>query len=183
MTKTPVIDWPKTLKKITAEVSLLSNAERDWLGERLAVIEETQHSLNDLFLKAGGVEACTECDGACCGCGQHHVTLTNLLAYLLRGEDPPVPDFDQTCPYLSDQGCRLLVSRRPYNCITFFCETVDDRLDVIEREQLLELDKRLRSEYQRVAECYPGASLRGFWIALERIGDGPLLCSPENVVE
>jgi hypothetical protein len=35
----------------------------------------------------------------------------------------------------------------------------------------------LRNEYLRVAARYPAASLRGLWIALQRVGDGALLQS------
>jgi hypothetical protein len=182
-TKTSQPDWPVVLQRINRDLAMLSNDELDWLKARLRVIEVTQMALDGLFCKAGGVESCAGCDGACCGCGRHHITLTNLLAYLLEGEEPPVPDFNSTCPYLGDQGCRLPVARRPYNCITFFCETLDDRLDSADREQLRILDGQLRSEYQRVAERYPLASLRGLWIALERAGSGQLLCLAENVLE
>ena len=75
-----------------------------------------------------------------------------------------------------------MVARRPYNCITFFCEVLDDRLDAGERDQLRTLDGRLRGEYQKIAERYPAASLRGLWIALERVGDGRLLNSSERDV-
>lgn len=170
-------DWLSLLQGISDELKSLSEPDKEWLKKRLAAIEATQLALDELFSQAGGAESCAGCDGACCGCGRHHITLTNLLAYLLEGEDPPSPDFSSTCPYLGDQGCRLPVARRPYNCITFFCEILDDRLDSADREQLRLLDCRLRNEYQRIAERYPAASLRGLWIALERVGDGHLLHS------
>ena len=157
-------DWPAVLQRINLELTVLSQIERDWLKERLAVIETTQLALDELFCKVGGLDACTGCDGACCVCGRHHITLTNLLAYLLQGEETPAPDFSCTCPYLGEQGCLLPVAKRPYNCITFFCETLDDRLDSVDREQLRTLDRQLRSENQRV-------------------GNGRLLCSTENVVK
>jgi hypothetical protein len=170
-------DWSLLLQRINLEIAMLSVAEREWLKERLAVIAANQLALDELFSKADGAESCTGCDGACCGCGRHHITLTNLLAYLLEGEDPPAPDFSRTCPYLGDSGCRLPVARRPYNCITFFCETLENRLNPVQCEQLRILDRQLRNEYQRIAERYPAASLRGLWIALERVGDGHLLHS------
>ncbi|MDT8444886.1 MAG: hypothetical protein RQ722_11360 [Desulfuromonadales bacterium] len=161
---------------------MLSNLERQWLKERLALIAATQLALDELFSKAGGAESCADCDGACCGCGRHHVTLTNLLAYLLEEQEPPSPDFSRTCPFLGDLGCRLPVDRRPYNCITFFCETLDGRLGSADRERLLNLDRQLRREYLFVAERYPAASLRGLWIALERVGSDQLLRSSDQDV-
>lgn len=172
-------DWPELLQRIKSELAQLGRAERAWLNDRLAVIAATQAALDQLFRQAHGIESCSGCDGACCDCGRHHITLTNLLAYLLAEEEPPRPDFNLPCPYLSDMGCRLSVTRRPYNCITFFCEELEGRLAAVDRERLRTLDSQLRSEYQRVASRYPAASLRGLWIAIGRLGDGQLLHSTE----
>jgi hypothetical protein len=175
-------DWPALLQRIKLELVALGSDEKAWLKERLAIIATTQVKLDELFCKAAGMVACSGCDGACCGCGRHHVTLTNLLAYLLEGETPPTPDFSRTCPFLGERGCLLAVDRRPYNCITFFCETLEDQLDAGDCEQLRSLDRQLRNQYQLMAERYPAASLRGLWIALQRTGDGPLLRSTETDV-
>ncbi len=160
--------WQDILPAISAELAALSAEEREWLQSRVDEIASLQESLDALYRRADGLEACAGCDGACCGCGRHHLTLTNLLGYLLDGQDPPSPDFSRTCPFLGAQGCLLPVARRPYNCITFFCEILDERLDEAERERLKELDHRLRHEYELVAQRYPVASLRGLWIALGR---------------
>jgi hypothetical protein len=173
-------DWPALLRRITLEVAGLDASERAWLSERVALIAALQIELDELFRKAGGLDACATCDGTCCGCGRHHVTLTNLLAYLLADETPPQPDFNRTCPFLGERGCLLTVDRRPYNCITFFCEILEDRLHVEDCETLRSLDQRLRNEYQKVAARYPAASLRGLWIALQRAGDDALLQPTEK---
>ena len=168
-------DWPALLQKLGDELVALDEADRQWLRDRLDAIAAIQLDLDDFFRLAGGVQVCAECNGACCGCGRHHVTLTNLLAYLLAGEEPPAPDPGKTCPYLGEQGCRLPVSRRPYNCITFFCEQLEENLSEEGRQQLRLLDRQLRQEYQALAERYPSASLCGIWIALERIENGDIL--------
>lgn len=170
-------DWHSLLRVMRLEMASLSTPDRQWLQQRLASISALQNALDALFLQAGGQDACRGCDGACCGCGRHHLTLTNLFGYLLDGADPPVPDFSQPCPFLGATGCRLPVPRRPYNCITFFCETLEDRLTGEERLRLRELDGRLRREYERIATRFPLASLRGLWIALERHGGRFLLRS------
>jgi len=173
--KTLLADWPALLQKLRDELVAIDETDRQWLSDRLDSIAAIQSDLDDLFRLAGGVQLCVECDGACCGCGRHHVTLTNLLAYLLADEEPPAPDFGKTCPYLGEQGCRLPVSRRPYNCITFFCEQLEENLSEQSRQQLRLLDQSLRREYQALAERYPSASLRGIWIALDRIENGDIL--------
>jgi hypothetical protein len=172
------VDWHKLLNRLHCELGALEDVERRWLARQIAEIGHLQVELDAMFRTADGPATCSACLDNCCGCGRHHLTLTNLLAYLLAGETPPVPDFNSACPFLDARGCRLPVARRPYNCITFFCETLDERLDHGDREQLRRLDRRLRRAYQRVAERYPAASLRGLWIALERVRGGHLLFSP-----
>ncbi|MDT8440127.1 MAG: hypothetical protein RQ723_00525 [Desulfuromonadales bacterium] len=166
------------LRRLRAELTSLSETERRWLAGQLAEIATVQHELDALFHAATGPALCAGCSGACCDCGRHHLTLTNLLGYLLADEEPPHPDFTRACPFLGEQGCRLPVARRPYNCITFFCEGLDARLDPDQRSRLSELDRRLRAAYQAVVERYPAASLRGLWIALERHGQNALLLPP-----
>lgn len=178
--KTDWPDWSGLLKRIRQEITALSEVENAWLKKRFSVIGATQLALDELFRKVGGTESCARCDGCCCGCGRHHITLTTLLTYLLEDEDPPTPDFSSTCPYLGVQGCLLMVSRRPYNCITFFCEILDDQLNSNDNETLRTLDRQLRYEYQLIAARYPAATLRGLWIALERVGSGQLLRSVEG---
>jgi hypothetical protein len=178
------LKWHTLLTTLGNELNTLDASERVWLVRQVTQIETLQEELDTLFRAARGASACAGCDGTCCGCGRHHVTATNLLAYLLAGETPPEPDFSVTCPFLGNSGCLLPSFRRPYNCITFFCEILEDRLDDVGRERLRDLDRRLRAVYERIAQRYPLASLRGLWIALERAGGGHLLCSPEqDVVE
>jgi hypothetical protein len=177
--KITLIDWPTLLQKLRVELDALDGTDRQWLRDRLDSIATIQLELDDLFRLAGGLQVCAECDGACCGCGRHHVTLTNLLAFLLNDDEPPAPDLGKTCPYLGEQGCRLQVSRRPYNCITFFCEQLEENLSEEKRQQLCFMDQQLRREYQALAERYPAASLRGIWIALERIGGGEILSTKQ----
>lgn len=169
--------WFTLLSKIKADLAALEDTDKQWLHDRVAVIGKLQRALDDLFREAGGTIACADCDGACCGCGRHHITLTNLLGYLIAGDDPPPPDFTRTCPYLGENGCCLPVTRRPYNCITFFCEQLEAKLDAGQRRVLRELDQRLRDEYLAVADRYRAASLRGIWIALGDIGEGRILIS------
>ncbi len=178
----PPLDWHLLLSSLRNELAALDQGARDWLVQRIKAIEELQVKLDALSRSAGGPEICAACTDHCCGCGRHHLTLTNLLAFLVNGEQPPPPDYQRTCPFLGERGCILQVTRRPYNCITFFCEVLEDRLDHEQREQLRCLDRQLRDIYQGIAERYPVASLRGLLISLQRAGDGHLLFSPKQDV-
>lgn len=173
------------LPRLRTELAGLGDTERHWLVNRITEIATVQYELDALFHEAAGPALCAGCSGACCDCGRHHLTLTNLLGYLLADEEPPHPDFSRSCPFLGEQGCRLPPTRRPYNCITFFCEELDAQLDPCQRSRLGELDRRLRTAYQAIVERYPAASLRGLWIALERHDrNTPLLsAAPAAVVD
>lgn len=176
------IDWPGLLSQLQDELAALDDSARCWLVQKIAEIQAIQVKLDDLCRSAGGPDTCAACVDNCCGCGRHHLTLTNLLAVLLADATPPAPDFNCTCPFLREQGCCLPVPWRPYNCITFFCEILEEGLDPHQREQLRRLDRQLRQAYQGIAERYPAATLRGLWIGLERAVDGRLLSSPRQDV-
>lgn len=164
--------WPELVHRVQEELLALDATEVLWLRTRVEAIARLQESLDLLFRKADGDRLCCDCDGACCGHGRHHLTLTNLLASLLGGETPPAPDFGNSCPYLGAAGCLLPVARRPYNCITFFCDQLEERLSDGDRLALRDLDRQLRHEYLAVAQRYPAASLRGLWIAMGQLGEG-----------
>lgn len=168
-------DWPFWLKRLEEEIATLDLKDKHWLQDRVTAIGKIQLELDQLFRIAGGLKTCANCDGACCSRGRYHLTLTNVLAYLLDEDVPPVPDFSSSCPYLGDSGCRLKIDGRPYNCITFFCDQLERRLSQEQRVQLRALDCCLRREYQAVADRYPVANLSGFWFAIERIGNNKML--------
>ncbi|BCA78612.1 hypothetical protein AOP6_0399 [Desulfuromonas sp. AOP6] len=139
------------------------------MDSRLQRIAYLQEQLQVLFLQAGGAQCCTDCLGACCDCGKNHLTLVNLLG-LLRAERPvPHPDFTAPCPFLGQTGCLLPAGFRPFNCVTFNCERVEDRMTPGDREQFYTIESRLRDLYNEFDVRYAGASLRGLFIRQERL--------------
>jgi hypothetical protein len=167
--------WLQTLARARHELAELSTAQREWLSAQVARIGVLQVELDRLFHAIDGPAICTDCLGGCCSLAKHHLTLTNVLAYLLDGEDPPQPDYSLPCPMLGDQGCRLPAARRPFNCIIFLCEAVDRQLSSEHRDAFTRVEAELRTTYHAIAERCPGASLRGLLIAATRLGDRPLL--------
>lgn len=167
--------WAATLTRVRRELEELPATERDWLALQSARIGALQVELDQLFRSLDGPGVCATCLGECCRLARHHATLTNLLSYLLAGEEPPRPDYALTCPYLGPQGCRLPVSYRPFACVIFLCEALDARLTGPSRNTYEELEKELRGIYEAVAARCPGASLRGLLISAARVGDNPLL--------
>lgn len=169
--------WQETVERARRELAMLPAAERGWLKERVEEIGALQVELDRWFRAIDGVRICTDCRGGCCSRAKHHVTLTNLLAFLLAGEEPPLPDYSLPCPFLGATGCLFPPARRPFNCIIFFCEELDRQLNGEQRRVLEGIEAQLRRVYQSIAERCPGASLRGLLIGAERVGDATLLQS------
>jgi hypothetical protein len=162
--------WRDTLEALRAELPQLAGSERAWMEDRLTQVGRCQQQLQALFAQAGGEGLCRSCAGACCQCGTHHLTLVNLLAFLLPGAPPPAPDFDRTCPFLAATGCRLPATHRPFNCVTFICEPVEAGLTAADRKAFWSLERRLRALYEAFDRRYAGSSLRGLLIRAERLG-------------
>ena len=167
--------WAETLSRVRRELAALPAAERAWLGEQTTRIAQLQEELNEVFVAVDGPRICRDCLGDCCSRAKHHVTLSNLLGYLLAGEDPPQPDFTRPCPQLGPAGCQLPVASRPFNCIIFLCEAIDRELSVEQRQAFARIESELRQVYHAVAARCPGASLRGLLIAAARRRERPLL--------
>ncbi len=161
--------WGRIVETVKTEVAALPLGEKEWMSKMLVRIGEVQQKMHALFASAGGLRLCRSCLGECCGCGKNHLTLANLLTFLLPGEEPPSPDFSRTCPYLGDEGCLFDAARRPYNCVSFLCEPVEGRLSPEERESFYLLERELRSLYLQFDGRYAGSSLRGIFIRAERL--------------
>jgi len=167
--------WAATFARAQHELAALPVSERQWLAAQVALIGSLQEELDRLFRTIDGPAVCGECLGSCCSRARHHATLTNLLGYLLAAEDLPVPDFTLDCPFLGTKGCRLPVTRRPFNCIIFLCAALDGRVSDVQRASFATVERQLRAAYEAVASRCPGASLRGVLIAAVRLGERPLL--------
>ncbi len=167
--------WARIVALVTQEVATLPDSERQWISQKLSRIAALQSAMHALFEAADGASLCRSCLGQCCGCGTNHLTLANLLAFVAAGEEPPAPDFTRTCPWLGDEGCLLEVARRPYNCVSFLCEPIEDRLAPATRDDFYRLEKELRALYLQFDARYAGSSLRGIFIRAERLGGAPFL--------
>ena len=170
--------WRQTLAAVRHELTGLAPAERSWLAAHLQAMGALQERLQALFVAAGGPTLCRDCDGACCGCGRNHLTLGNLLAMLLAGDEPPAPDWSAPCPWLGADGCRLGTPRRPFNCVSFICEAVEARLSSQERDSFCALERELRLGYEELARRYLGAGRQGLLLRAERIGAQGFLTRP-----
>ena len=167
--------WSRISAQVKREYRSLPHTERDWIGDALQRLKCDQDALDRLFRAASGAQICAACEGACCAKGHNHLGLPNLLAYLEQGDEPPVPDFSQTCPYLGPRGCLLGSRRRPYACISFLCGRLEERLEAEQVAEFCRLYRQLRANYQAFAERYSGGGMSGLLLQYARLAGQPLL--------
>ena len=81
---------------------------------------------------------------------------TQILGFLLAGEEPPPPDFAPGCPMLGAQGCRLPAAHRPFNCVIFLCVEVERHLTAGQRDRFATIEAELRRAVQHRAHVEVG---------------------------
>ncbi len=167
--------WESGLAGLRSDWTNLAEDEKIWIVTRLDAIERLQQGLHRLFAEGNGEGHCRRCEGLCCGHGKHHVTLVNLLFFIARDNDPPSPDFSATCPMLAADGCRLSPGVRPFNCVTFACDPVEEDMGSDARAAFYDAERTLRHLYDEFARRYAGAGMRGFLLARARLGSGSSL--------
>lgn len=167
--------WSDIVTRLRAEIVVLPASERDWIAGRLAAIALLQNELHACARAAGSEALCAACVEHCCGRGRHHLTLANLLFYLLAGIDPPPADFTAPCPQLGAHGCHIPPERRPFNCITFNCSAVEERMSAPQRQRFYTLEPALRALYESFDARYAGSSLHGLLIRAATLGPRPFL--------
>jgi len=166
--------WSKIVNRLRQEVAELSPTERAWISARLAAIALLQGELHRCVSLSGSEGICASCQDHCCGEGKNHLGLPNLLFYLLDGEELPA-DFLAPCPQLGRSGCFFPPTRRPFNCITFNCERLEEEMTMAQRQRLVTLETALRALYESFANRYVGAGPQGLLIRAETLGPRPFL--------
>lgn len=163
MTVSPSDRWQNITVAISKELSCLPESERQWIEQQITHIHQLQRQLHALFIQAQGLKHCQNCLGSCCERGNNHMTLVNVLSGLLA-RTLPAADFNQTCPFLTAQGCALRVESRPFNCVTFICDTIEECLSTEDLEEFYALERQLRDHYTAFDQRYIGSSLQGLLI-------------------
>lgn len=167
--------WKSIVARLMNEYRKLPVPEQQWIDKRLNRIEAIQTELHQLFCAVEGEGICCRCQGDCCAKGHNHMTLANLLSFARRDSVPPAAVFSRTCPFLGARGCELSAASRPYNCITFICDRIENALEPESREQFYALDRELRAVYLEFSDRYRGAAMTGLLIQELRRPGQPLL--------
>ena len=161
--------WHRGVVALKEEYGSLAAGLRDELRRYVGRIKALKRSLFLVSQAAGSLEICRICQGDCCNGGKNHVTVVDLLVYLSDGKEPFTPRFErEICPYLGKHGCLMAPEYRPYNCITFICERVEDGLGPVEKMGLQEKEKELRSLYDNLERLFDNSFRYGFLRSFER---------------
>lgn len=160
--------WRQIVARVMTGYEALAPAEKQWLDQRLDRIEALQIELDRLFRTVEGEQICCRCRGDCCAKGHNHMTLANLAGFARRGQQPPAADFSATCPFLGERGCALPAAVRPYNCVSFICDKIEDAMTAPQRERFYRIEQMLRSHYQDLSKRYRAAAMTGLLIREQR---------------
>ena len=168
--------WDRGVALLTKEFSLLAVERRDELSMLLTEVGRLKEELLSLSDAADGSSLCAACGGACCRVGRYHPTALDLLACRSTEETPVTPDFASgACPFLGAAGCRIAPSRRPFACVSFICEPIEERLSGVEVARLHQVEEELRLLREQAAARFGRLLTKSFLLEMERIDrDGVL---------
>lgn len=136
------------------------------LKERAARLRELRLAMQALVAGIGAATHCADCGGECCVAGKYHFTKIDLLVYLVEQEPLFAPLFNNgLCPYLAPGGCLIEPAYRPFNCITFNCERIEDLLSEKELAGFYRMERELRRVYGEIRSLFTDDSMHGAVLA------------------
>ena len=154
--------WQKGSDAVTAAFSALPQADLLKLRALARAMVAQKEAMQELVAKVDASAHCAGCGGACCVSGKYHFTAVDLLVYLATDGELFAPRFDNgRCPYLGEPRCLIPTGYRPFNCITFNCDVIEDRLsrDALSRFYLME--RELRLSYGEIRSLFPAGTMDG----------------------
>ena len=154
--------WSEGVRQVTRAYTDLPEQQLERLRELSAALKGLRCRMQSLVAGVGAAEHCAGCGGECCVAGKYHFTRADLLVYLADGEPLFQPLFDNgLCPYLGREGCLMKASYRPFNCITFNCERIEDLLSQDELADFYRMERELRKSYGEIRSLFPDQSMHG----------------------
>ena len=154
--------WQEGIHNVSSAFLLLCEPDLARLHTHCSLMMEQKGALQALVTRVGAASHCAGCGGACCVAGKYHFSAADLLVYLVSAEPLFTPLFDNgLCPYLGRHGCLIKPAYRPFNCITFNCELIEDLLSVEEVSRFYQLERELRRNYTEIRAIFPHGSMDG----------------------
>lgn len=156
-----VMTWERGVSLLRREWDRLPEAVRDAITPLVREMMTCKEAIHQIMAEAGSESVCARCDDRCCARGRYHVSPTDLLAFIVTRTEIFTPDFSRSsCPYLGEGGCLMAPAYRPFPCITFACEAIEDRLSPLHRTRLSFLVDNLSSLYASI-DSLLGRRVRG----------------------
>lgn len=161
--------WDRAVATVAAEYAALPAALRKKVGETAGAIRLAKQGLHRLALERQGGDICAACGGECCRVGKYHVTVVDVLVYFAADIPLFTPRFDDdACPYLGDAGCMMGPPFRPFNCVTFNCERVEDLWEPERVDEFYRREQELRTLYGEMETIFGGRFMHGLLVNFER---------------
>ena len=154
--------WLGGVREVAGAFSQLTEIEAKRLRTLSELMMRQKGELHALTARVDPASHCAVCGGACCVAGRYHFSAVDFLVYLTTDEPLFAPLFGNgLCPYLGASGCLMRPAYRPFNCITFNCERIEDLLSAEEVSGFYRLERELRRCYQDIRRLFPGNRMDG----------------------
>lgn len=157
--------WLQRVADVTTVFVGLPASDRDRLEQLAREMMALKVAMQELVAGVDAAGHCAGCGGACCMSGRYHFGAADLLVYLATEKTLFAPRFDNgRCPYLGEPECLIPPGYRPFNCITFNCDLIEDQLTRDEVSRFYQMEQALKARYAEIRSLFPARSM-----------DGPLL--------
>jgi hypothetical protein len=171
--------WDLGVAAIRKEYAALSPALKSRLHEGTEKVKSCKRNLHLIVNGVRAAEICANCLGECCKAGKNHVTTIDLLVYMDEGKKIFSPVFDHgICPYLGEKGCVMEPEYRPFNCITFICERIEEVLGPLEQARFYAFEHELRILYDGFERIFDNSFRYGILRNCER----SLMCNAAPIL-
>jgi hypothetical protein len=158
--------WQEGIRRVTLAFRALPHRELATLQGLAVALRDQRCAMQALVARVGAAAQCADCAGECCVAGKYHFSKADLLVYLAAGETLFAPLFGNgLCPYLGPEGCLIPPEYRPFNCITFNCERIEDLLPEEELAGFYRMERELRNSYGAILSLFPDNTMHGALLA------------------
>lgn len=165
--------WERAVVVARVEYEHLSDPLKNQV---LAIGESIRQMKLEIYALAGGssiIETCAACGGLCCEKGKYHFSVIDLLMYLSTGKELFNPSFRETpCPFLGETGCLMDPAYRPFTCITFHCDRLEDLFTPAALERIHHLEWGLREHCRKLETLFGVRLMQGLLLSCARFLHG-----------
>lgn len=158
--------WQAGVREVHGVFGNLSAEQLLRLRDLTVELKALKAEMQSLVAAIGAGSHCADCGGECCVAGKYHFSKVDLLVYLVDAAPLFEPLFDNgLCPYLAPHGCLIPADYRPFNCITFNCERIEDLLPDDDLAAFYAGERELRRCYGEIRSLFPDHSMHGAVLA------------------